>query len=656
MTTDTLKSDTGASGASAVVRRVLLDNGALSALVVLVVAMSLLSGDFLTTQNLLNVGVQAAVTAILAFGVTFVIVSAGIDLSVGSVAALSATVLAWTATSEGIPVWIAVILAVATGIACGLVNGVLISYGKLPPFIATLAMLSIGRGLSLVISQGSPIAFPGSVSSLGDTLGGWLPVPVIVMIVMGLITALILARTYIGRSMYAIGGNEEAARLSGLRVKRQKLAIYALSGLFAAAAGIVLASRLSSAQPQAADGYELDAIAAVVIGGASLAGGVGKASGTLIGALILAVLRNGLNLLSVSAFWQQVVIGVVIALAVLLDTLRRRAGSGAGAGGSAGAAGSGGPGGKGRQAAKAGIAVVVVAAVVGAVSYFNSGSSSTTRTKVGLSLSTMNNPFFVQMKAGAQQEARAEHIDLTVTDAQNDASQQANQIENFTSAGVKAMIINPVDSDAAAPSVRAADKAGIPVVAADRGVNKADTATLVASDNIAGGKLAAKTLAAKLGGKGRIVVLQGTAGTSASRERGQGFEEGMKAYPGIKIVARQPADFDRTKGLDVMTNLLQANHGLTGVFAENDEMGLGAIKALGSRAGTSIPVVSFDGTPDGLKAVKAGTLYATVAQQPAELGKLAVQNAIRASHGKKVGSMVKVPVKVVTKKNAADFS
>ncbi|WP_405780673.1 substrate-binding domain-containing protein [Streptomyces sp. NBC_00859] len=658
MTTDTLKSNTGASGASAVVRRILLDNGALSALVVLVVAMSLLSGDFLTTQNLLNVGVQAAVTAILAFGVTFVIVSAGIDLSVGSVAALSATVLAWTATSEGIPVWIAVILAVATGIACGLVNGVLISYGKLPPFIATLAMLSIGRGLSLVISQGSPIAFPGSVSSLGDTLGGWLPVPVIVMIVMGLITALILARTYIGRSMYAIGGNEEAARLSGLRVKRQKLAIYALSGLFAAAAGIVLASRLSSAQPQAADGYELDAIAAVVIGGASLAGGVGKASGTLIGALILAVLRNGLNLLSVSAFWQQVVIGVVIALAVLLDTLRRRAGSGAGAGpgGSAGAAGSGGPGGKGRQAAKAGIAVVVVAAVVGAVSYFGSGSSSTTRTKVGLSLSTMNNPFFVQMKAGAQQEAKAEHVDLTVTDAQNDASQQANQIENFTSAGVKAMIINPVDSDAAAPSVRSADKAGIPVVAADRGVNKADTATLVASDNIAGGKLAAKTLAAKLGGKGRIVVLQGTAGTSASRERGQGFEEGMKAYPGIKIVARQPADFDRTKGLDVMTNLLQANHGVTGVFSENDEMALGAIKALGSKAGTSIPVVSFDGTPDGLKAVKAGTLYATVAQQPAELGRLAVRNAIRASHGKKIGSMVKVPVKVVTKKNAADFS
>ncbi|WYB32982.1 substrate-binding domain-containing protein [Streptomyces sp. SM1P] len=651
MATETLKSDTGAGGTS-VIRRVLLDNGALSALVVLVVAMSLLSGDFLTTQNLLNVGVQAAVTAILAFGVTFVIVSAGIDLSVGSVAALSATVLAWSATSAGVPVVLAVVLAIVTGIACGFVNGALISYGKLPPFIATLAMLSIARGLSLVISQGSPIAFPDSVSRLGDTLGGWLPVPVLVMIAMGLITALILGRTFIGRSMYAIGGNEEAARLSGLRVKRQKIVIYALSGLFAAVAGIVLASRLVSAQPQAAQGYELDAIAAVVIGGASLAGGVGKASGTLIGALILAVLRNGLNLLSVSAFWQQVVIGVVIALAVLLDTLRRKAGSGAAS--SAGTA-PGAPGSGRRGALKFAGAALAVALVVGAVSYFNSGSSGGTK-KVGMSLSTLNNPFFVQMKEGAQEEAEKAGIDLTVTDAQNDASQQANQLQNFTSSGVSSIIVNPVDSDAVGPGVRSANKADIPVIAADRGVNKADTATLVASDNVAGGKLAADALADKLGGKGSIVILQGTAGTSASRERGAGFAEGLKAYPDIKVVAKQPADFDRTKGLDVMTNLVQSHPGVTGVFAENDEMALGAVKALGSKAGKSVSVVGFDGTPDGLKAVEAGTLYASVAQQPAELGKIAVQNAVKAAKDEKVASTVKVPVKVVTRENVADFS
>ena len=648
MAADTLKSTTGASGAPGGLRRLLLDNGALTALIVLVIALSALSGDFLTTDNLLNIGVQAAVTAILAFGVTFVIVAAGIDLSVGSVAALSATVLAWSATQHGVPVALAVVLAVATGVAAGLVNGFLIAYGKLPPFIATLAMLSVGRGLSLVISGGVPIPFPDSVSHLGDTLGDWLPVPVLVMIVMGLLAAFVLGRTYIGRSMYAIGGNEEAARLSGLRVKKQKLAIYALSGVFAAVAGIVLASRLSSAQPQAADGYELDAIAAVVIGGASLAGGTGKASGTLVGALILAVLRNGLNLLNVSAFWQQVVIGVVIALAVLLDTVRRKAG--------ATPVTSGGGGNKGRQAATYGLAAVVTVAIVGATSFLHNGSSASANPKVGLSLSTLNNPFFVGVRSGAQAEAKKLGVDLTVTDAQNDASQQANQLQNFTSSSLDAIIVNPVDSDAASNSVKAADKAKIPVIAVDRGVNKAAVDALVASDNIAGGEQAAKTIAEKLGGKGKIVILQGQAGTSAARERAQGFANGLKAYPGIKVVAQQPADFDRTKGLDVMSNLLQAHPDVQGVIAANDEMALGAIKALGSKAGTSVPVVGFDGTPDGLNAVKAGTLYASVAQQPTQLGRIAVDNALKASQGKKVEQTVKVPVKVVTKDNVAGFT
>jgi ribose transport system permease protein len=351
----------------------------------------------------------------------------------------------------------------------------------------------------------------------------------------------------------------------------------------------------------------------------------------------------------VSAFWQQVVIGVVIALAVLLDTLRRKAGA------TPVAAGTGAPGGRGKQAATYIIAAVVAAAVVGAMSFLHNGSSSSATKKVGLSLSTLNNPFFVQIKSGAQQEAKKLGVDLTVTDAQNDASQQANQLQNFTSSGLGSIIVNPVDSDAAGPAVRSANKAGIPVVGVDRGVNKADTAALVASDNIAGGKLGAKAMAEKLGGKGKIVILQGLAGTSASRERGAGFAEGLKDYPGIKVVARQPADFDRTKGLDVMTNLLQAHPDIQGVFAENDEMALGAVKALGSKAGKSVSVIGFDGEPDGLKAVANGTMYASVAQQPKELGRIAVENALKAAEGKKVDKTVMVPVKVVTKENVAGF-
>lgn len=275
--------------------------------------------------------------------------------------------------------------------------------------------------------------------------------------------------------------------------------------------------------------------------------------------------------------------------------------------------------------------------------------------KLGMSVSTLNNPYFVQLRQGAEEEARTRGAQLTVTDAQNDASQQVNQVQNFTSQSMKAIILNPVDSDAAAPAVKAADRVKIPVIAVDRGVSGAEVAQTVASDNVAGGRLAAQELAEQMGEKGEVAVLEGVPGTSAARERGQGFTEGIKAFPGIKVVAQQPADFDRTKGLDVMTNLLQSQPGITGVFAQNDEMALGAIKALGAKAGQEVKVVGFDGTPDALKAVQAGTMAATIAQQPRLLGKQAVQAAIKAAGGETLGKTVAVPVKVVTKENVAEF-
>lgn len=275
--------------------------------------------------------------------------------------------------------------------------------------------------------------------------------------------------------------------------------------------------------------------------------------------------------------------------------------------------------------------------------------------ELGLSISTLNNPFFVELKKGAEAEAKAHDVDLTVTDAQNDASTQANQLQNFTSQNMDAIVINPVDSDAAGPSVKAAGNSGIPVIAADRAVNGAEVATTVASDNVQGGEEAARVLAEKMGGKGTVVVLRGIAGTSASRERGKGFAQGIAEYPDIDVVAKQPADFDRAKGLDVMTNLLQSNPGVTGVFAENDEMALGAVKALGSKAGSTVTVVGFDGTPDGLKAVQEGTMAATVAQQPDELGRMAVRNAVRTVNDNEVEKNLKVPVRVVTDENVADY-
>ncbi|MBZ8176609.1 ABC transporter permease [Corynebacterium poyangense] len=301
----------------------MLSNGALVGLIALIIILALASPAFLSFHNLINVGVQAATVAILAFGMTFVIVTGGIDLSVGAVAALGGMVAAYSWAELGLPGWLTLILGLLTGLLAGVIAGLSIAYGKLPAFIATLALMSIARGLTLVISEGSPAASPNAVNWMGTDLG-FLPMPVIMMFLAGLISWFILSRTVLGRSMYAIGGNFDAARLSGLPVKRILISVYALSGLFAAWAGLVMTARLSSAQPNAGTGYELDAIAAVVIGGASLTGGRGGAWGTFIGALLLAVIRNGLNLLNVSSFWQQIVIGIVIAVAVGFDVIRNK--------------------------------------------------------------------------------------------------------------------------------------------------------------------------------------------------------------------------------------------------------------------------------------------------------------------------------------------
>ena len=303
--------------------KILADNGALVGLIVLCIAMVIATPDFLTGQNLLNIGIQVSTVAVLAFGMTFVIVAGGIDLSVGSVAALSAMASGWLFVSGGLPGWVALVGGLAVGLGAGVVNGLLNAYGRLPSFIATLAMLSVARGLTLVISDGRPIKTAPEVSFLGGSIGP-VPMPIVILVIAALVASFVLNRTVIGRSMYAIGGNAEAARLSGLPVKRIRVVVFGLAGLFAALAGLLLAGRLDSAQPQAAAGYELDAIAAVVIGGASLAGGLGKISGTFVGALVLVVIRNGLNLLNVTSFWQQVVIGVVIALAVGIDVIRRK--------------------------------------------------------------------------------------------------------------------------------------------------------------------------------------------------------------------------------------------------------------------------------------------------------------------------------------------
>ncbi|MGO1569131.1 MAG: substrate-binding domain-containing protein [Brachybacterium sp.] len=275
--------------------------------------------------------------------------------------------------------------------------------------------------------------------------------------------------------------------------------------------------------------------------------------------------------------------------------------------------------------------------------------------RVMLAVSTQTNPFFVQLVDGAQAEAEAQGLTLEIQDASDDSATQADQLANAITQGVSLVIVNPTDSDAVATSVEALNNADIPVIAVDRNAASGELASFIASDNVAGGTQAAEALAAAIGEEGEIIVLQGVPGSSASRDRGQGFTEGIEQFEGITVVAQQTANFDRAEGLNVATNLLQANPGVKGIFCENDEMALGAIEALGDRAGTDVMIVGFDGTTEGVAAVASGTLHATIAQQPEELGKQSVAEAVKVLAGEDTEDEVSVEVVTVTEDNAGEY-
>lgn len=299
--------------------------GTLFGLIGLCLILWILSPYFLTVSNLLNIVEQSSVISIIAIGMTFVIISSGIDLSVGSILAFSGVIMA-SLLQMDFPIFVALSMGLVAGSFCGFLNGVLISKGLLPPFIATLGMMSIARGAALLVTQGRPISgFSYSFRQLASGEILQIPIPVIIMLVLYISAHFLLSKTRFGRQVYAIGGSEEVSILSGVNVKKIKTLVYVLSGGLSGLAAIILTARLNSAQPIAGIMYELDAIAATVIGGTSLMGGEGTILGTLVGALIMGVLRNGLNLLNVSSFIQQIVIGSVIILAVLIDmTLKKR--------------------------------------------------------------------------------------------------------------------------------------------------------------------------------------------------------------------------------------------------------------------------------------------------------------------------------------------
>ena len=298
------------------------------------------------------------------------------------------------------------------------------------------------------------------------------------------------------------------------------------------------------------------------------------------------------------------------------------------------------------------LAALVTALVVGCQRGGGGGGEGGQR--IGLSVSTLNNPFFVSLRDGAQQAADDAGAELVISDAQNDTAQQQDDVQNFISQQVSAILVNPVDSDAVVPAVEAANDAGIPVIALDRKVSGGDVVATIASDNVQGGRMAGEELI-RLVGSGNVAQLEGIPGTDPARDRGQGFQEAIDTQSSVKVVASQTADFDRSEGLTVTENIMQANSDIKGIFAQNDEMALGAVQALGDQAGDDVKIAGFDGGEDALNAIQDGMMNATIAQQPDKMGSLGVETAISVINGESVEENIPVEVNLVTQDNVSEF-
>jgi ribose transport system permease protein len=294
-------------------------------LIAIIVVLHFMSEYFFTVNNLYNIGKQASIILIIGLGMTVVIISEGIDLSVGSLLALTISGMAVMNIVYGIGIYIAMAIAIVATVILGMINGIIIHYGKVPAFITTLGTMGILRGFVLLISRGNPsMSFPDEFLWFADGRLFTVPIPIVFSIIMTIAISLFLKYTSLGRGVFALGGNAEASRLSGINIPLVRIVTYSISGFCCAIAGVIFAARVGAAVPSAGVGYELNAIAAVIIGGTPLTGGQGKISGTVIGALLMAVISNGLNIIEVDPYWQQIVIGVIIVFAVMMSNLKRQ--------------------------------------------------------------------------------------------------------------------------------------------------------------------------------------------------------------------------------------------------------------------------------------------------------------------------------------------
>ena len=598
--------------------------------------------DFLKKSNLLAIVDRIVVIAIIAIGMTMVIMTGGIDLSVGSLIALSAVI--GTSVMKGMggleagadAVWLGFLVGI---LACGLIGGFggwIVHRFKVAPFITTLGIMMMARGLAFLITGGFSIyQVPKSLTWLGQGRLLGVPNTVILLIVLYAMAHIFMSYTRMGRYIYAVGGNEEASRLSGVPIGFVIPFVYVISGLAAGLGGAIQASQINTGAPNMGVMYELYVIAAVVVGGTSLSGGTGRILGTLIGAFIISVLQNGMNLLGIESYTQQVVLGGVILVAVLLDKLRSSDSSRKAIA-------------RNPQFAKIAIASAGAAILLLAVIFTPAFGKSESRGKIGMTCMDLTNPFFKLIANVMSEEAAKYGYEVVALSGEMDAAKQNNQLADFAAQGYDAIFLNPANSRAAGEGVKKAAEAGIPVFTFDIQVTDEEANALlishIGSDNYQGGLLAAKSMMEATGDRGEIAILSYPEVTSCIY-RANGFKDYLKENDSkLKIVTELSGKGNRNDGYAVATDLLQAHPNIVGIFAINDPSALGAHAAV-TKAGKldQITIVGFDASPAGKQAVFEKKLYDSPQQFPAKMALGTVEAFIKYLEGEEIPKDIFIP-------------
>jgi ribose/xylose/arabinose/galactoside ABC-type transport system permease subunit/ABC-type sugar transport system substrate-binding protein len=646
---------------------------AIGGLLLLTLVFSVTSNAFFTLDNGMTVALQVTSIAYLGVAATCIIITGGIDLSAGSVVALSGVVAA-LAVKAGLPVPLGMLCGVLAGTLCGAANGLSVTWLKLPPFIATLGMMLIARGLALQITGAR------AVSGLGDDFGAlgngalWhvekidsdgfpnvifpgIPYPVLLMIGIAILVAIMLRRTTLGRHIYAAGSNAEAARLSGVHVNRTVLFTYVLGGALAGLTGCVLMSRLVTGQPNEGVNYELDAIASAVIGGTSLSGGVGSISGTMIGAFVIGILRNGLNMNGVSSFMQQIIIGLVILLTVWIDQMRNRRGKTSGSGSRVAMTTKkqGGP--PMKKLTHLGKLLPVVALGVASGMMFWAGTAHADQKEIAVIVKTVNSAYWQNVQKGADGAKGAGNYKISFLGpaAESDVADEVNMVDDAVNRHVAAIVLAASDPDALVPAVKKAWEARIPVVVIDSPVADAGSKyyqAFLATDNYKAGQLCAKELVDKVGTTGKIAIMSYVAGAGSEIGRVGGFRDYLKAHSQLEVIGPYYSQSQMASALNQTTDVLSAHPDLKGIFGANEPTAIGMGRALvqSGKAG-KVVAVGFDGNPDLQGFVKDGTLVAIAVQGSYQMGEKGVETAISLIHHKKVPKLIDTGVVIVTKAN-----